>query len=415
MTMNKYKDKTLLIIGGSTEAVPIIKIAKEFALRVVVSDGDADAPGFDEADETIVADLDNIVESAEGALRSSANIRIDGVMSAAADVPYTVAYVAKELGGLPSIGVESAKYAMDKLLMKGLFKDAGVPTARFSSIESLDHLERVLDEIDTPVVIKPTDGRGARGVVRLLKGVERRWAYEEAINASPSRTCMIEEWIDGPRISTESVITKDNIATPIISDRNYDRLDEFSPYVIEDGGDLPADITEAEQTQIEKVIMAAAETLGISEAVIRADIVLGPDGPLVIEVAHGLGHSLLSIHAGLLSSGANIVEAAVGFALGLDVEAKDYRSAIDKYFCERFLFPGAGTVKELRVDERLKDDKRVAFLNLPIKPGDKIEKVSGQPLRAGSVITIGESTEEARVAVTEALAGIQIVIDEEIE
>ncbi len=317
--MDKYKDKTLLIIGGSTQALPIIKIAKDKGLRVVVSDGSEDAPGFELADETIVADIDNIVASAEGALRSSEKIKIDGVMSAAMDVPYTVASVAKQLGALPSIGVESAKYAMDKLLMKGLFKDAGVPTVRFSSIESLDHLERVLDELDSPVFIKPTDGRGASGVVRLFQGVERRWAYEQAIEASPTRTSMIEEWIEGPRIRAESIITGDDIAIPILTERNYAPLDESSPCLTSAGGEMPADLTEAERAGIEKVIMAAAKTLGISRAVIRADIVLSSTGPLIIEIEVGMGPGAgsFSSHAGVLSGVNDIVEAAIGFALGL--------------------------------------------------------------------------------------------------
>ena len=324
--MKDYSGKTLLIIGGSKEAVPIIRIAKEMGLRVVVSDGEQHAPGFEEADERIVADIDNIVESAEAATHSSENIKIDGVMSAAADVPYTVAYVAKELGGLPSIGVESAKYAMDKLLMKGLFKDAGVPTVRFSTIESLDHLERVLDEIDTPVVIKPTDSRGAGGVVRLVKGVERRWAYEEAINASPSRTSMIEEWMEGARISSVSVISKDDMATPLILEKNYAHIDESSPCVVEEG-EMPADITEAERAGIEKIIMEAAKTLGISKAVIRTDIVLSPNGPLIIDAALGLDGASFSTHAGALESRANIVRAAIDLALGFDVDIEDYRPA----------------------------------------------------------------------------------------
>lgn len=327
MTVDKYKDKTLLIIGGSAKALPIIRMAKEFGLRVVVSDGDANAPGFKEADETIVVELDNIVENAEGALRSSANIKIDGVMSAATDVPYTVAYVAKKCG-LPSIGVESAKYVMDKLLMKGLFKDAGVPTVRFSSIESLDHLDRVMDELDSPVVIKPTDGRGTSGVVRLLKGVERRWAYEQAINASPSRTSMIEEWIEGARISTESVISKGEIATPIILERNFVPIDESSPRIIDrEGGDVPADITGDERLQVDKVIMEAAKTLGISGAVMRADLVLSPDGPLIIEAAMGLSASPYSISLAGLPDGVNIVCAAIDFAFAIDVEVSGYRAS----------------------------------------------------------------------------------------
>ncbi|MBE9531280.1 MAG: hypothetical protein IME98_00570, partial [Proteobacteria bacterium] len=182
--MSEYKGKTLLIISGGIEAVPIIEFAKELGLRVVVSDGDENAPGFDLADERIVASTYSIVDVADKAKASSEKIKIDGVMSAAADVPYTVAYVAKQLG-LPSIGVESAKYAMDKLLMKGLFRDAKVPIGRFTTVNSFDHMERILPEITSDIVIKPPDSSGARCVVRIGRDVTPLRGYEEAVKESP--------------------------------------------------------------------------------------------------------------------------------------------------------------------------------------------------------------------------------------
>ena len=408
--MRDYKGKTLLIISAGSEAVPIIKIAKGMGLRVVVSDGDREAPGFELADESMVASTYDIMATSKFAKESSANRRIDGVMSAAADVPYTVAFVAKELG-LPNIGVDSAKYAMDKLLMKGLFKDAGVPIGRFSTVNSFDHLERILPEVTTPVVIKPTDSRGARGVVRLGRDVTALRAYEEAVKESPSGTCMLEEWIDGPQISTESVLTPDGIVTPGLSDRNYGRLDEFFPYVIEDGGDLPADITDAQKAEIDKVIKAAANALNITRGIIKGDIVLGPDGPLVIEIAPRLSGGYFCTHTGPLSSGVNIVEAAIEFALGVEVDVEAYRPDFQTNVCQRFVFPRPGTVKEVKVDGSLYDDDRIAFLNVSVKPGDVIEEIKSHPCRAGSVIATGATREEARERAFEALNSIEIVIE----
>lgn len=408
--MNQYKDKTLLIISGCAQAVPIIKFAKEKGLRIVVSDGDPDAPGFKLADEKLVASTFNVVESAREAKKSSENIRIDGVMSAAIDVPYTVAYVAKELG-LYSIGVESAKYAMDKLLMKGLFRDANVPIGRFSTVNSFDHLERILPEITTSVVMKPTDSRGARGIVRLGRGVTPLRAYEEAVAQSPSGTCMIEEWIDGPQISTESVLTPDGISTPGLSLRNYDRLDEFFPYVIEDGGDLPADISETLKIEIDDLIQSAASALNITRGIIKGDIVLSSNGPLVIEIAPRLSGGFFCTHTGPLSSGVDIVEAAIDFALGLDVDYKKYKPVFDTFVCQRFLFSEQGLVKEVKLKDSLKNDRSVAFYNISVKEGDVIEKTTSHPCRVGSVITTGVSAIEARKAAKQALEAIEIIVE----
>jgi biotin carboxylase len=411
--MNQYEGKRLLIISGGAEALPIIEFARGLGLSVVVSDGDPDAPGFEIADERIVASTYAIVDTADKAKELSAKCKIDGVMSAAADVPYTVAYVAKELGALPSIGVESGKYAMDKLLMKGLFRDAGVPIGRFSTVNSFDHLERILPEITSDIVIKPTDSRGARGVVRIGRGVTPLRGYEEAVKESPTGTCMIEEWIDGPQISTESVLTPEGISTPGLSLRNYSRSDEFYPYVIEDGGDLPADITEGQRREIDEVIKAAAGALNITRGIIKGDIVMSKNGALVIEIAPRLSGGFFCTHTGPLSSGVDIVKAAIDFALGFDVDYREYKPKFETFVSQRFLFPAPGTVKEVKVAESLKDDPRVAFLNISVKPGDVVSEIKSHPCRAGSVITTGKSKDEAKKAAIEALSGIEIIIGED--
>ena len=55
-----------------------------------------------------------------------------------------------------------------------------------------------------PLVIKPVDSRGARGVLRLTEAVDLNWAYEFSASQSPSGRVMVEEFLDGQQISTES-------------------------------------------------------------------------------------------------------------------------------------------------------------------------------------------------------------------
>jgi biotin carboxylase len=408
--MTDYKEKTLLIISGGKEAVPIIKIAKGLGLTVVVSDGDEQAPGFAFADASFVASTYNIMATTEGAKKYQENGKIDGVMSAAADVPYTVAYTAKQLG-LPNIGIESAKYATDKLLMKGVFHDANVPIGRYTTVNSFDHLERILPEISTDVVIKPTDSRGARGVVRLGRDVTPFRAYEEAVKESPSGTCMLEEWIEGPQISTESVLTPEGIVTPGLSDRNYARLDEFFPYVIEDGGDLPADLTDEQKVEIDNVIKAAANALNITRGIIKGDIVMTKDGPIIIEIAPRLSGGYFCTHTAPLSSGVNIVKAAIDLALGLEVNLDDYKPDFSTNVCQRFLFPKQGTVKEVKVPASLYEPEWIEFLDVSIKPGDEVKEIKSHPSRGGSVIATGKTKEEARERAEEVIGSIELIMD----
>ena len=124
--------KTLLIISGGIEAVDAVKRARDMGLHVVVSDIDANAPGFAYAHDRLIADVYGPEETACAAERYHREQRkIDGVLCVAADAPVTAALVAERLG-LPGISVASAKLACDKLAMKRRFKECGVPVPWFA-------------------------------------------------------------------------------------------------------------------------------------------------------------------------------------------------------------------------------------------------------------------------------------------
>ena len=179
--------KNLLIISGSKEAAAGIKIAKRMGLHVVVSDIDPNAPGFAYADDYLIAstyDLSSTVRAAKD--YHNCVRRFDGVISVAADVPCTVAAVATELG-LPGISMECAYLASDKLAMKQKFEQNGIAIPWYKQVKSIDHLKNLILESSFPLILKPVDSRGARGVIRFSKDVNIEWAYEEALRFSSKK------------------------------------------------------------------------------------------------------------------------------------------------------------------------------------------------------------------------------------
>jgi len=175
-------------------------------LHVVVSDMNPNAPGFAVADAAVVAntyDVDGTIAAATNYHRTKRPI--DGVMCMAADVPMTVAGVAAALN-LPGIPLESARLAADKLAMKEAFRRANVPIPWFQSIESPGELTEVVRERGVPLVLKPIDGRGARGVLRLTGTTDLAWAFSHAMSQSRRGEVMVEEYLAGPQISTEGLL-----------------------------------------------------------------------------------------------------------------------------------------------------------------------------------------------------------------
>ncbi|HMB79419.1 MAG TPA: hypothetical protein VKI43_05110, partial [Vicinamibacterales bacterium] len=178
--------RTLWIVSGGAEAVPGIERARAMGLHVVVSDMNPSAPGFAVADDTVVANTYDVDETVAAASKYHKGTRpIDGIMCMAADVPLTVASVAAALN-LPGIPVESARLAADKLAMKQAFARAGIPIPWYQAIASLDELRAAIAERGLPLVLKPVDGRGARGVLRLTGTTDVAWAFAHATSQSRS-------------------------------------------------------------------------------------------------------------------------------------------------------------------------------------------------------------------------------------
>jgi biotin carboxylase len=398
--------RTLLIVSGGAEAVPGIQLAKRMGLHVVVSDGSAQAPGLVEADDAIIASTYDVDSTVAAALNYSRTVRpLDGVMSIAADVPLTVASVAVALA-LPGIPLEAARLAADKVAMKERFLQRGIPVPWFAALESSHDLKTAVAERGLPLVIKPVDSRGARGVLRLVAGVDLDWAYRHAEGQSPTGRVMVEEYLRGPQLSTESMLVEGVGYSPGFTDRNYEFLDRFTPWVIENGGQQPSALTFEDQTAVAALAVRAGSALGISTGIVKGDMVLTPEGPKVIEVAARLSGGWFCTDQIPLATGVDLVGAAIRVALGDPLMPEDLTPAYRRGVAIRYLFPDPGRVTAITGMDQFSDIPWIHRFGLTVGVGDIVEPPTDHTRRAGFVITSGGSREEA---VDRALAVVKSV------
>ena len=399
--------RTVLFIGGGVETVPAIRRAKEMGLRTVVTDRNPGAPGFQEADHGIVASTYD-VKGTLAAVRAYHRAHpVNGVLCVATDVPLTVAIVARELG-LPGIPVDSARLAMDKLAMKERFQEDGVPIPPFRPVESAEEIVRAAKEWGYPVVVKPVDSRGARGVLRLDGRVPEDWAFEYARSHSPTGRVMVEKFLDGPQVSTESLVLDDVTHTVGFSDRNYEYLERFAPHIIENGGDLPSTLPRPLQKAVCEVVARAARSMGIRRGVVKGDIVVHRGHPVVIELAARLSGGYFCTHEIPLNTGVDFVGHAIRLALGEPVSHRDLAPRYSRPVCQRYLFPDPGRVEAVENAEEVARRPGIALCEIRVGAGDVIPQVESHPARAGVVIAVGESREEAQARAARAVQDIVI-------
>jgi biotin carboxylase len=387
--------KTILVVGGGIEAVPGIELAKAMGLHVVVSDIDPEAPGMAAAGHGIVADTYGVEETVSAAARYHRQVRpIDGVLSVAADVPLTVAGVAEAMG-LTGLPVEAARLSADKLEMKRRFEGAGLPVPWYAPVESVATLEKLVGERGYPLIIKPVDSRGARGVLLLTGSTPLPQAYQAAREHSPSGRVMAEEFLAGPQISTESVLLGDGSWTPGFADRNYEHLERFSPYVIENGGSQPSKLSPRERREVSELAEEAGRVLGVRSGTVKGDMVLTASGAAIVEAAPRLSGGWLSSDQVPLATGVDIVGAAIRLALGEPVGGDDLEPTRNRGVAIRYFFPRPGRIVSIEGAEKFRREPRVHRLAFFLRPGEVVGEVTDHAKRAGYVITTGEGRDEA--------------------
>ncbi len=400
--------KTLLIVSGGIEAAHAAKRAKEMGLYVVVSDRDHEAPGFEYSDSRLIADVYGHDETAAAAERFSRKIRkIDGVLCVAADAPMTVAAVAARLD-VPGLSRESARLASDKVAMKMRFREAGIPVPWFATVATPQELARLAVERGSDLVVKPADSRGSRGVQRIARVKDINAAFALAQSYSPTQRVMVEQYLSGPQVSTESVVVNGRCFTPGLSDRNYEYLERFAPFFIENGGDLPSSLAPEVQEKIRQLAARAAAALGIVNGTVKGDIVVHEGAPYVIEMAARLSGGFFCTREIPLSSGVDFVGAAIKVALGESPAPEELEPSQCVPVVQRYAFPRPGRVVSIRGAEEARGTPGIADVVVTARPGDIIPPAGDKRPSAAMVLATGGSRDDALANANEALSKIRI-------
>lgn len=388
-------NKTLLIISGGSEAIPGIQKAKEMGLHVVVSDGNKNAPGFAFADDKIIASTYDIELTVKKSKDYNDHRKIDGVICMASDVPLTAATVANELS-IPGITIESAMLSSDKIAMKDKFFSDNVSIPKYKELYNIDDLKATIHSWKFPMIIKPVDSRGARGVARLDNNTDINWAWSFAKENSPTDRVMVEEYLEGPQVSTESLIINGECYTVGFSDRNYELLDQYFPFVIENGGDLPSFLSEKIQSKIKILVSEAAKSIGVINGVVKGDIVFSKGKPYIIEIATRLSGGYFCSHEIPLSTGVDFLSNAIKICLGESINISDLHAKTNTHVSQRYLFPKAGKIiKEINGINKIKKMSFLKFFDIRVKKGSIIPETTSHPSRAGLIIVTGKSRLDA--------------------
>jgi biotin carboxylase len=397
--------KKLMILGGSRYALPIIKAAHDLGVYVITSDYLPDNIAHKYSDEFCNV---NIVEM-DAVLEKARELKIDGITSFACDPGVvTAAYVAEKLG-LPYGGsYESVKILQNKGLFRQFLTEHGfnVPVAKgYTDIESA---LKDTELFNWPVIVKPTDSAGSKGVNRVDEPEKLREAIEYALSFSRSNEFIIEDFIvqKGFSSDTDSFSVDGELKFVSFNSQRFDANAE-NPYTPA-AYSWPSSMTDEHQSELTSEIQRLLKLLDMRTSIYNIETRESTDGKAYIMECSPRGGGNRLAECLELATGVKLVENTVRAALGMPVVGVEQRP-YDGCWAEIVLHSDSdGVFDELWIADEIKDC--VIEKDLWIEKGDEVKAFSAANFAIGTLVLRFASEDELRRVMADTKSFVKVVV-----
>lgn len=308
--------KKLMLLGGLFYLIPVIKAAQKLGIHVITCDYLPDNIAHRYSDEY----HDVSIVDKEAVLDLARKLEIDGLMSYAVDPGVeTAAYVAEKLG-LPFAGsYESVRILQNKDLFRKFLTDNGFTVPVSGGYSGYDELEVDLDRFTFPVIVKPTDSAGSKGVTRVDEMSELKKAFDYAKSFSLKGNVIVEEFIDkkGCSSDADSFSIDGKMVLTTFDAQRFD--DEAANPYTPSAYSWPSTFTEDEEHELKSEIQRLVDLLNLKTSIYNIETRVGTNGkPYIMEMSpRGGGNRLAEMER--LISGNDMIEAAVCGAMNMPI------------------------------------------------------------------------------------------------
>lgn len=301
--------KKLVVIGANDFQNQLIIKAKKRGFETHVFAWEEGAVGKENADYFYPI---SITEKEE-ILKQCQKIQPSGIISIASDLAsVTVNYVAEKMN-LTGNGIESSLLSTNKYLMRQAFERANVPSPLY--VSSDDITENLITKLTMPVIIKPVDRSGSRGVNKIEDKNEIENAIEIAKEQSFSKKAIIEEFVDGEEFSVEYISWLGK-HTFLAMTKKYTTEE---PHFIETGHMQPAKVSNDLLQKVQSVVENALDALKIKNGASHSELKIDRNGNIkVIEIGGRMGGDCIGSDLVELSTGYDFVNMVIDIACDLE-------------------------------------------------------------------------------------------------
>ena len=398
--------KNLIYIGANTLQDPGLKTAKAAGFRVVVTDTNPDAPNIHLADDyrqISGTDVKGMVALAE---ELQSNGGLAGIYCGS---DFGLAAVAKvgEVCGVPAATPESVELALNKDKAVEALRDAGIRVPDGRAVIMWEELLEAAEAFGYPLILKPIDSSGSRGVVTVSEEAELNKAYMKALHFS--MTVLVEKVIEGKHIDVNGLFIDGEFCPCGLLDRFFCPPPNNYPV----WGHEPSTLTDDEVKRVYDEVERGARALGIDTGPVKGDVIYTKDGPVILEIAPRFHGDVSTSFVTPIANAKNAPEAWFAHLAGkpfTDLLPDDDTDVVAGWLG---IFPdGPGTLAGL---ENLDEARAVPGVDRieQIKPqGYKIKSVSDNLAVLGFIWAHGSSPEDVKQVMDDAHAKIIVKMQE---
>jgi biotin carboxylase len=375
--------KRLLVVGANQTRAGAFPVWRSMGLEVVLVDGHSDTRYENLANEFWPydahdgsSDAERIAELARGC---------DGITTLADESQAMVAAIADEVG-LRGLGTQAGKAARSKTLQRSLCAAAGMQVPRWSAVRGLDDLREFFSDGARPAVLKPVDAAGGAGAMPVgdFDDAAREWPIARTF--SPSRTAIVEDFIEGHEVCVDAVVVDGRAIFVCITDAGHLGTGGFVLTSHRWATHRP------EREAAQRAIGRLASALGFSEGMVHAEFKIDGDRWMLLETGLRPGGAFIP-EVSVRVTGVDLYEAQARLALGVEPPVLAVREPVAPYAQARFLI-AEGQVKRFvppaKILAQLPD---VKVVNQEVWPGQPVRIPLSDGGRAGYAYGWGSDPE----------------------
>ena len=373
--------KKLMLLGGLRYLLPVIEAAHQQGYYVITCDYLPHNIAHKYSDEYV----DVSIVDKEAVLKVAREKKIDGIMSFAVDPGViTASYVQNEMG-LPSFGpYESVCILQNKDRFRAFLTEHGFNVPKAKGFGSMDEALAAKDWYPWPVIVKPTDSAGSKGVSRVDRYEDLKPALEDAFEHSISGRVIAEEFIEkqGCSSDSDSFSLDGGLVFTSFSAQRFDRdaTNEYVPAAYS----WPSTFTDDQEAYLKSELQRLLTLLHMQTSVYNIETRIGTNGkPYIMEVSPRGGGNRLAEMA-RMGTGVDIITACVRAAVGDSVPTIKQKT-FDGHWAEVILHSEkTGKFKQLNISPEVVP--YIKQTDLWVKPGDTVNTFRGANDTIGTLV-----------------------------